>query len=49
MNRKEKMRLMIDKVGLREFVKMSGLLLFEILRYTNYPIDNPIIMYDVVQ
>jgi hypothetical protein len=49
MSRKEEMRLMIDKVGLREFEKMSGLSLFEILRYTNYPIDNPIIMYDVVQ
>ena len=49
MTRKEEMKLMIDKVGLREFEKMSGLSLFEILRYTNYPIDNPIIMYDVVQ
>jgi len=49
MNRKEKMMSMIDKVGLREFEKMSGLSLFEILRYSNYPIDNPVIMYDVVQ
>ena len=49
MNRKEEMMSMIDRVGLREFEKMSGLSLFEILRYSNYPIDNPIIMYDVVQ
>ena len=49
MSRKEEMMLMIDKVGLREFEKMSGLSLFEILRYTNYPIDNPIIMFDVIQ
>ena len=33
MSRKEEMRLMIDKVGLREFEKMSGLSLFEILKY----------------
>ena len=49
MNRKEEMMSMIDRVGLREFEKMSGLSLFEILRYSNYPIDNPVIMYDVVQ
>lgn len=49
MSRKEEMMLMIDKVGLREFEKMSGLSLFEILRYTNYPIDNPDIMFDVIQ
>lgn len=48
MSRKEEMMLMIDKVGLREFEKMSGLSLFEILRYTNYPIDNPDIMFDVI-
>ena len=48
MNRKEQIRSMIDSMGVFEVSKIIGLPVFDLIKYSDYPI-NPTIIYEVIQ
>jgi hypothetical protein len=49
MSKKEQIRTMIDNLGVFDVSKMIGLSVYDLIKYSDYPIDNPTILSEIIQ